>query len=85
MSVLIECPQMNTFEQVSSDCHQMSLAGDGLWLRDPISDVCGGWGPMSNIQGVRLGGPVSDAWEGWGIGAMGPCTVKSITSRVMVI
>ena len=29
-------PQVNKFEQVTSDCHQMSLAGGGLGL--------GGWG-----------------------------------------
>ena len=36
-------PQANKFEQVSSDDHQMSAAGEGV-------------GPMSGIQGVRGGG-----------------------------
>ena len=39
--------QMNKFEQVSSDDHQMSLVGMGQ---------VGGRGPRSDVQGV--GGPV---------------------------
>ena len=33
-------PQLNKFEQVSSDDHQMSVAGEGI---SPMSGVCG-WG-----------------------------------------
>ena len=61
-------PQANKFEQVSSDDHQMSLAGG------PMSDVgvrLSGKGRMSDIQ-----------WVGHGGG--GPCTVRSNVSWVMV-
>ena len=32
MSVLVGGPQVNKFEQVSSDCHQMSLVGGTSWI-----------------------------------------------------
>ena len=38
-----EAPQVNKFEQVSSDDHQMSVAGEGV-------------GPMSGIQGQCIMG-----------------------------
>ena len=42
-----EGPQVNKFEQVSSDDHQMSLAGTGLGWGDPMS----GGGPRARAGG----------------------------------
>ena len=44
--------QVNKFEQVSSDGHQMSLVG--------------GECPMSDSQKLGPGGPMSDVQGGWG-------------------
>ena len=50
---------MNKFEQVSSDHHQMSLAG---WRQDQ-------GGPRSDVGGGGKGDPRFDIWEGgwWGV------------------
>ena len=60
--------QVNKFEQVSSDDHQMSLAG-------------GQGGPMSDVKGAGVGSPMSDVQ---GAGLLGPYRVKSKASWVMV-
>ena len=69
-------PQMNKFEQVSSDHHQMSLAGEGV---PGLRSSCGWsiWIPclMSRGQGV---GPRSDVY------GEGHCTVRSNASMVMI-
>ena len=52
------CPQVNRFEQVSSDIYQMSVIG--AELGDPVSDIKGGLGPG---LGVGMGeGPMSNFW-----------------------
>ena len=64
MSFPVGGSQMNKFEQISSDHHQMSLAGQwavlGLGPGGLRCDVLGG--PMSTVQmgggGARVGGPV---------------------------
>ena len=40
------CPQVNNFEQVSSDDHQMSVAGKGVGVPSPMS---GGRGKLVSI------------------------------------
>ena len=47
---------MNKFERVTSDSHQMSLAGGGM------SGVQGAGlgGPISDVQGVGPGGSITD-------------------------
>ena len=47
--------QVNKFEKVASDSHQMSLAGGHVW--------CPGAGlgvPTSDVQGVGPGGSITD-------------------------
>ena len=64
MSVLMgEGPQVNNFEQVSSDGHQMSPGGPcqisrggGAGPLGPMSDVQGGKGLVPGLSGDR--GPV---------------------------
>ena len=67
-------PQVNKFELVSSNGHQMSLTvGTRAWAGGPIFDIWGGGlGQRGTLSDVQSGG----AWE--------PCTVRSITSWIMV-
>ena len=61
-----ESPQINKFEQVSSDCHQMSLAGG------PISDIFWlGGGSDVRVRAEGVMGPMSDVPLGGGQGQEG--------------
>ena len=33
------CPQVNKFEQISSDAYQMSVAGEGVGLMSPVTNT----------------------------------------------
>ena len=47
-------PQVNKFEQVFSDDHQMSVAGDGVGIQDPCHmSGCGGGG-VGTVMYVRV-------------------------------
>ena len=75
-----ESPQINKFEQVSSDCHQMSLAGG------PISDIF--WlGVGSDVRVRAEGSWVPCLMSRWGedrARRVGNYTVKSNASWLMV-
>ena len=72
MSVLVWDPQVNKFERISSDGHQMSLSGAGPGPGGPMSDVWG-WGEE------RVGGTMSDGLKlGEGTEAGGVSEIQCI-------